>query len=685
MSDGGSFGGTVTVSGAVTLAGGTSPSPTAPPSHRPAAARGRCKWPANLSLAGSLSTTVVAIAGGTLAGTGTLAAGSQATWSGGTLAGAVTNAGTLAISGNEEYLAGTSTNTGTIDVTGSGAIYAYGSNATINNQAGAIFDFQSNGSLGNPYGYPNPTFNNAGTLEMTAGTGTSSVGFTLNNTVGTVNALSGTLELTNSGLVSSGTLGVGTWVVGSGSTLTISGVSSISTLSANVTLQGSGATFTGISSLSEITAAGELELQNEAFTTAGNLDNAGTIDLAPGTLNVDGTYTQESTGAYDVAIGGITPGSSYGQLNVTKSASLNGALSVNLINNYTPPQGDSYQVLTFASETGNFSAEFGLSFGGGGRLQSHVQPQHQPHRARPRGHSRVGGHPDDGPVVGESLELRRYRHLHGHGVADHLHDLVPTGQVTFYDGSTAVDTATLVNGSATYVDATLGVGTYSISVQYGGDSNFSGSNSTVLTPYCRSERQPDRHPIVGEPVRLWRFGHVHGDGFAHSSASGLATPTGQVEFFDGSTLLDTATLSGGTASLRHVDPALGGQSTDRGDISRRLQLRSEQCHDPADREYAASNRLLDGRLGCEWRQRRLEQPRKLVLRRTPNHGGNGLFHGFGIAVLDIDRRHLVLDRQLDHRQHLGRLDRCERLFDHLREPDPGERHTRRQRSHLRRR
>ena len=70
--------------------------------------------------------------------------------------------------------------------------------------------------------------------------------------------MSGTLDLPNSGLVSSGTLGVGTWVVGPNSTLTISGVSSISTLSANVTLQGSGATFTGISSLSLITAAGEL-------------------------------------------------------------------------------------------------------------------------------------------------------------------------------------------------------------------------------------------------------------------------------------------------------------------------------------------------------------------------------------------------------------------------------------------
>ena len=46
-----------------------------------------------LSLAGSLSTTVLAITGGTLAGTGTIAEGSQVIWSGGTLAGAVTTPG----------------------------------------------------------------------------------------------------------------------------------------------------------------------------------------------------------------------------------------------------------------------------------------------------------------------------------------------------------------------------------------------------------------------------------------------------------------------------------------------------------------------------------------------------------------------------------------------------------------
>ena len=41
-----------------------------------------------------------------------------------------------------------------------------------------------------------------------------------------------------------------------------------------------------------------------------------------------------------------------------------------------------------------------------------------------------------------------------------------------------------------------------------------------------------------------------------SSATGLATPTGEVEFFDGTSLLDTATLSGGSASFSTSELAI---------------------------------------------------------------------------------------------------------------------------------
>jgi hypothetical protein len=84
----------------------------------------------------------VTLQGATLGGNVTLASGSQVVWTSGKLSSGITNAGTLTISGSSLDLSGTLTNTGTINVTGSGTILAYPSAATINNQAGATFDFQ---------------------------------------------------------------------------------------------------------------------------------------------------------------------------------------------------------------------------------------------------------------------------------------------------------------------------------------------------------------------------------------------------------------------------------------------------------------------------------------------------------------------------------------------------------------
>ena len=98
------------------------------------------------------------------------------------------------------------------------------------------------------------------------------------------------------------------------------------------------------------------------FTTAASLANAGVIGLAPGTLKVNGTYTQASTGSLDVGIGGATAGSQFGQLNVTGAASLGGTLNVSLLNGYSPSSGNSYLILTFASVTGDFATETGLKY-----------------------------------------------------------------------------------------------------------------------------------------------------------------------------------------------------------------------------------------------------------------------------------------------------------------------------------
>ena len=57
----------------------------------------------------------------------------------------------------------------------------------------------------------------------------------------------------------------------------------------------------------------------------------------------------------------------------------------------------------------------------------------------------------------------------------------PTGTVTFYDGTTAIDTETLSGGSASYTTSTLAGGGHAITVVYGGDTNFIGSRSSAIT------------------------------------------------------------------------------------------------------------------------------------------------------------------------------------------------------------
>ena len=89
---------------------------------------------------------------GTVEGTLTSAGTMDLTGTGAkTLAGTLTNAGTLTISGSSVILNGTLTNSGTVNVTGAGTISVNPDDATINNQAGATFDFQADATLSNVY------------------------------------------------------------------------------------------------------------------------------------------------------------------------------------------------------------------------------------------------------------------------------------------------------------------------------------------------------------------------------------------------------------------------------------------------------------------------------------------------------------------------------------------------------
>jgi hypothetical protein len=59
---------------------------------------------------------------------------------------------------------------------------------------------------------------------------------------------------------------------------------------------------------------------------------------------------------------------------------------------------------------------------------------------------------------------------------------VPTGTVTFLDGTTSLGTGTLsASGAATLTTTTLAAGSHSITAQYGGDTSFAASTSTALS------------------------------------------------------------------------------------------------------------------------------------------------------------------------------------------------------------
>jgi hypothetical protein len=58
---------------------------------------------------------------------------------------------------------------------------------------------------------------------------------------------------------------------------------------------------------------------------------------------------------------------------------------------------------------------------------------------------------------------------------------IPTGTVTFFDGSNLLGTGTLIGGSTSFATSALAVGSHSITATYGGDSNYTAVTSAALS------------------------------------------------------------------------------------------------------------------------------------------------------------------------------------------------------------
>ncbi len=85
------------------------------------------------------------------------------------------------------------------------------------------------------------------------------------------------------------------------------------------------------------------------------LQNNGAVVQPTGLLTLDEHYSQSSSGALQIDIGGLTPGSEHDQFIVGRQASLNGRLILAPTGDFTPAAGDSFLVMTYGSHSGQFT------------------------------------------------------------------------------------------------------------------------------------------------------------------------------------------------------------------------------------------------------------------------------------------------------------------------------------------
>jgi uncharacterized repeat protein (TIGR03803 family) len=334
-------------------------------------------WGGTITVNTALSVTAnFSLASGSFGGSGAVTiAGPASQWTGGQIvvgAGGFTNTGTLnadTTGGNLVLTgAGTLTNDGTINEAGNNSLVLKNA-ATLSNAAWATFDLTNNGSVSQSGG---GTLINAGTLEKTGGTGTSTIATTTLSSTGTVAVTSGTVNIfATVAQVSGTTLTAGTWTVTSSSTapsqLDITSAGSFSTLgsAANVTLNGLNTSFSNLSGLSTIASGGSfnllggrsftttggltndgsLLLGGGAFTTGGAMTNDGGLTLAPGSLlTVGGSFTQTSTGSLTIELGGTLKKPTFGQVvSTTGTVALGGSL--NVTSTLVPAVGSAFELL----------------------------------------------------------------------------------------------------------------------------------------------------------------------------------------------------------------------------------------------------------------------------------------------------------------------------------------------------
>ena len=133
---------------------------------------------------------------------------------------------------------------------------------------------------------------------------------------------------------------------------------------------------------------------------------------------------------------------------------------------------------------------------------------------------------------------------------------VPTGTVSFYTGSTLIDTATLnANSQASYSTSSLAVGTTNVTVIYSGDTNDLTSTSSAIAETINPDPTTTGLSASAASISLGQSVTITA---TVANPSGAASPSGTVRFYTGGALLGSGTLnSSGQASFTTTHFAIG--------------------------------------------------------------------------------------------------------------------------------
>jgi hypothetical protein len=133
----------------------------------------------------------------------------------------------------------------------------------------------------------------------------------------------------------------------------------------------------------------------------------------------------------------------------------------------------------------------------------------------------------------------------------------PTGTVQFFDGTTLLGSGTISGTMATFTTSTLAVGTHPVTAVYGGDTNFTTATSNTDNQVVNKYPSGSTAGFVTLSSTPNPSSYLQSVTFTATFITLPVEPTGTVQFFDGTTLLGSGTISGTTATFTTSTLAVG--------------------------------------------------------------------------------------------------------------------------------